>query len=66
MKSRFSHDVMYIKVYNLYMLQFNLIVTLSLGFIETGRVISELYSNEVTYSKIIILGAMTWPCCIAL
>ena len=47
-------------------IQVNLIITLSLGSIETDRVISELCYNEVIYyrhiAKKINLGAMTWPC----
>ena len=47
-------------------LQVNLIITLSLGSIETDRVISEPCYNEIRFyghsSKVINLGAMTWSC----
>ena len=44
--------------------QVNLIIMLSLGSMETDRVISEPCYNEVIYNRYIIinLGAMTWPC----
>ena len=45
-------------------IQITLIITLSFGSMETDSVISESCYNEViynTYSKIINLGAMTWP-----
>ena len=48
------------------MIQANLIITLSLGSIETDHVISEPCYNEVTFYrhivKIINLGAMARPC----
>ena len=48
------------------LIQVNVIITLSLGSMKTDRVISEPCYNEVIYnrhySKIINLGAMTWPC----
>ena len=48
---------------SMYVIQANLIITLSLGSMETDRVIGEPCYNEVIYnrhySKIINLGAMT-------
>ena len=38
-----------------------LVITLSLGSIETDRVISEPCYNEVIFYRH-DLGAMTWPC----
>ena len=59
---------MFISVTLHFLIQVNLIITLSLGSMETDRVISEPCYNEVIYNrytmynKIINLGAMTWQC----
>ena len=49
-----------------FLIQVNLIITLSLGSMETDHIVSEttvmrLFTTD-RYSRIINLGAMTWSC----